>query len=93
VSISDRVYENDPVHDENGVLITVGAIVTCGGEESGVVTKITDWDGDTDDEGKIIGYPPIVTVKFSEDVDEFPTHLDYYTEQTVCEDLIVVVRA
>lgn len=51
------------VVDMNDQPIKVGSHVMIGTEHVWTVTKITDPDGDVDDEGRTIGIPPYVHVE------------------------------
>ena len=54
------------VTDWDGNPLTVGSQVIFGDDpiQRGVVTEITDPDGDVDDEGRTVNIPPYVTVTF-----------------------------
>ena len=69
------------MYDSHGTAITVGARVieyprdgvgTGDGPpvEVGTVTAITEPDGDTDDEGRIVGIPPAVIVQYDDGTQE-----------------------
>lgn len=69
---------NDYVTDNEGTQLEVGARVYCGdrpegGRYVGFVTRITESDGDVDDEGRTIGINPHVTVEGEDWEDDFTT--------------------
>lgn len=59
----------------------------------GVITEISDPDGDVD-EGRIVGINPRVFVRFDDgDLDDYSTHLPYKNWDAgiyVCDDLVAV---
>lgn len=64
--------------DSKGNAITVGAKVRVGipgDDEVAEVIQITDSDGDVDDEGRGVFYPPRIVVKLANgETDNFITH-------------------
>ena len=83
------------VVDANDVPIKVGSRVTIGTEHVWTVTRITDPDGDVDDEGRSIAIPPYVHVTHEGTEESWRT---YFTGQGwwddeapfACDDLTVL---
>lgn len=58
----------------------------------GRIERITDWDGDLDDEGRTIGYAPQVYVKWPEfeEPEAFTTSREWGSDLDRCEDLLKI---
>jgi hypothetical protein len=88
--------EPDGYHDANGEPIDKGDRVRIAGphkipspESSGVILSISDPDGDVDDEGRSVYYPPRVTVLFDiGDEDYFLGYHVYGDDGFTFEDLV-----
>jgi hypothetical protein len=85
------------VKDSQGREFKVGGPVRLyGGKpgaaaDNGLVTAISDPDGDVNDYGRQVYYPPRVSVRFFDGVeDSFSSHATYEDETHRCEDLHVV---
>jgi hypothetical protein len=94
---------SDVVIDAKGNVLAVGDRVMAYGFDPakdkyedffGHITKITDTDGDVDDYGRGIMYPPYVYVKFKNgDEDHFISQTQGYGEEPfLCEDIDKVVE-
>lgn len=94
-------HKHDPVVDLNGEAITIGTLVRFDAYEAGphypaqpeafaVVIAISDWDGDSDEEGRTIGYPPRVTVRYADgDTEDWTTMRGYYDDEDTADELEV----
>ena len=82
------------VHDCNGVVIEVGAHVDDPeGGGFGVVTDISDWDGDVDGEtGRVVGFPPRVLVQYADCDEAWPVQQTGYMGEgpLVCDEVAVL---
>jgi hypothetical protein len=86
------------VEDADGKRLLVGSRVRCG-DDLGVVTAISDPDGDVDDYGRSVGINPKVSVDFDDgSEDSFTTFMhirgwvDYMREDLPfrCEDVELI---
>lgn len=58
-------------------------------EAFAVVIAISDWDGDYED-GRTIGYPPRVTVRYADgDTEDWTTMRGYYDDEDTADELEV----
>jgi hypothetical protein len=77
------------IYDERNRQIKPGTKVKMG-DFHGVVTKITDIDGDADSEGCAYTIYPEVEVKFDDGiVDRYMTYAKSYTGPLVCDEVEV----
>ena len=87
---------SDTVLDSLGKKLTVGIRVRCVGstvgdpEWNGVVHSISDADGDVNDYGRPIFWPPSVIVHFDNGTeDSFVSSASWTHEEYTCDDLVV----
>jgi hypothetical protein len=84
---------SDAVFDGNGVELKVGMAVKVGDEanDRGVITEVSEPDGDVDDYGRSIGINPAVSVQFPDCDDRFVSFWDWQkTNRWVCDDVEAV---
>ncbi len=91
--------------DSQGNRIEVGArVLDDDGCEEGTVIEISDPDGDTNSYGRIVGIPPMVTVRYDDALDSLGVDVysyraewnasgpwDDHRDDYTCDDLTVAV--
>lgn len=95
-------HKHDPVVDCDGEPLTIGTLVRFDAydatdhypaqpESFAVVIAISDWDGDKDDEGRDIGWPPRVTVRYTDDgvEEKWTTMRGWYDDEDQADELEV----
>lgn len=89
-------YDGEPQHlDADGKPLAVGSRVSVGDKpgDQGTVVRISDLDGDVDDEGRGYAIMPRVYVRFDDGVeDDFGTSggTSFYEQTFQCDDVTVV---